>query len=105
MSVYATANLSFLGFGFVGNSTPTHMVLKGYLFLVCIVWDIAVHAAMDEVTADAMVVAVNDGVSILITSSISTVLLGVSFGFIWCGVFTIFLMLKFCAIDFYHHFV
>ena len=104
MIVCATANLSLLRFCFFGNSTPTHLVEQGCRFFF-IVWELLFHAVVGEVTADSMGVVVYYGVSILIISLSSTVLLGVSFGFIWCGVFTIFLMLKFCAIDFYHHFV
>ena len=67
---------------------------------MCIVRELAVHAAMDEVTADAMGVAVNDGVSILIISFSATILLVGSFGFRHCGIYTIFLMLNFFAVYF-----
>ena len=60
---------------------------------------------MGEVTADAMGVAVDYGVSILIIPFSATVLIGGSFGFIWCGISTLFLMLNFCAVDFFHQFV
>ena len=60
---------------------------------------------MGELTADAMVVVVDDGVSIFIISFSATVLIGGSFGFRRCGIFTLFLMLKFCAVDFCHQFV
>ena len=66
MSVSTTANLSFLRFCFVGNSTHTHLVEKGCLFFVCITWEISVYAAVGEVTSDAICVAVDDEVSILI---------------------------------------
>ena len=98
--VSATANFLFLGFGFVGNSTPTHLVEKGCFFFMCIVQEIAVHATVGEVTADAMDVALDDGVSILIISFIKTVLLGGSFGFIHCWISTLLLMLNFCVVDF-----
>ena len=60
---------------------------------------------MGEVTADATGVAVDDGVAILIICLSATVLLGGSFGFRRCGIFTIFLMLNYCAVDFSHQFV
>ena len=88
MYVFTTANLSFLRFGFLGNSTPTHLVENGCFFFLCIAWELAVHAAVGEVTADAMGVAVDDGVSILIISFSANVLLGGSFGFIRSGYFT-----------------
>ena len=81
------------------------MVEKGCFFCVCIAWELAVHSSMGEVTADSMGVAVDDWVSILIISLSATVLLDGSFEFIQCGVFTLFLMLKFCAVDFCHQFV
>ena len=92
--------MSFIGFGFVGNSTPTHLVEKGCFFFVCITRELAVHAAVGEVTADSMGVAVDDGVFIFIISCSATVLLGGSFGFRRCGISTLFLMLNFCAVDF-----
>ena len=100
MILSATANFSFLGFGFVGNSTPTHLVEKGCFFFVCIARELTVHSAVGEVTADAMGVAVYDGVSILITSFGATVLLGGSFWFRRCGISNLFLMLYFFAVDF-----
>ena len=105
MSVSATANLSFLGFWFVGNSTLTHLVEKSCLFCVFIYWELSVHADVGQVTADTMGVEVDDGVSILIISLSVTVLLGGSFGFIQSGLFTLFLMLNLFAVDFCHQFV
>ena len=55
--------------------------------------------------ADYMGVAVDDWVSILIISFSTTILLGGSFGFRWCGLSTLFLMLNFCAVDFCYQFV
>ena len=105
MIVSATSNLSFIGIGFVGNTTPTHLVEKGYFFFVFIAWELVVHAAVGEVMSDAMGMAVDDGVSILIISLSSNALLGGSFGFIRSGVFNIFLMLNVCAVGFLHKFV
>ena len=68
-------------------------------------WELAVYAYLGEVTTYNMGVALDDGVSILIISLSATVLLDGSFEFIQCGVFTLFLMLKFCAVDFCHQFV
>ena len=67
---------------------------------MCIDWKLAVYAAMGEVTAYTMDVAVDDVVSILIISLSVAVLLGGSFGFRRCGLSTIFLMLNFCTVDF-----
>ena len=100
MSVSATSNLSFLGFGFLGNRTTTHLVEKGCFFFVCISWELSVHAAVGEVTADAMVGAVYYGLSILIITLSATVLIGGSFGFRRSGIFNLFLMLNFCAVGF-----
>ena len=102
MIVSTTSNLSFLGFGFVGNSNLTHLVENGCFFLVCIGWELAAHAVVGEVMADATGEAVYDRVSILIISISATVLLGGSFGFRWCGLSTIFLVLNFCDVDFCH---
>ena len=55
---------------------------------------------MSEFTANAMCVTVDDGVYILIMSLIVTVLIGGSFGFRRCGIFTLFLIMKFGAVDF-----
>ena len=60
---------------------------------------------MGEVTADAMSVAVDDGVSILTISYSFTVLLGGSFGFRRCGISTLFLMMNFFDVGFFHQFV
>ena len=81
------------------------MVENGCFFYVCIAWELAVHAAMGEVTDDSMGVAVHDGVSMIITPFSATVLLVGSFGFRWCGFSTIFLMMNLCAVDFCHKFV
>ena len=105
MSVSITVNLSFLRVGFFGNSTHTHLVEKGCFFFVCIAWELAVHDTVGEVTDDAMGVAVDDWVSIFIISLIATVFLVVYFWFRQCGVFTLFLMLRFCFVDFCHQFV
>ena len=105
MSVYATANFSFLRFFFVATSTITHLVELGSLFFLFIAWDIAVHDVAGEVTYDIMGMSVDHGTSILIISLSTNVLLGGSFGVRWCGIFTIFLILKFCAVDFCHQFV
>ena len=67
---------------------------------MCITWELVVYAAVSEVTADAMGVAVDDGISILIISFSTIFLLGGSFGFRRCGLFTLFLMLNFCAVYF-----
>ena len=67
---------------------------------MCITWEIAVHAAVSEVTANVIVVAVDDGVSILIIYFSVTFLLSGSFGFRRCGLSTLFLMLNFCVVDF-----
>ena len=99
MSVSATANLSFIGFGFVGNITPTHLVEKGCFFFVCITRELAVHAAVGEVTADSMGVAVDDGVSILIIYLSANVLLCGSFGFRRSGILTLFLTQIFSSRD------
>ena len=56
---------------------------------------------MGEVSDDAMGVAVYDLVSILIISLSATVLLGDSFGFIRWSVLILFLMLKFCTVEFF----
>ena len=90
----------FIGFVFVGNSTPTHMVEKGFFFFVCISQELAVHAAVGEFMADAMVVAVDYGVSILIVSFGATFFLGGSIGFRRCEISTLFLMLNFCTVEF-----
>ena len=92
MSVSTPANLSFIRFGFFGNSTTTHLVEKGCFFCVCITWELAVHADVGKVMADAMRVSVDDGVSILIIYLRATILLGGSFGFrrcaeVWCCLF------------------
>ena len=105
MSVSATTNLSFIGFGFVGNSTPTHMVENGCFFFVCIAWELAVHAAVGEVRAYAMSVVVDDGVFIFIISLSVNVLIDGYFGFRRFDLSTLFLMLKFCVVDFFHQFV
>ena len=105
MSVSTTFNLSFIGFCFVGNSNPTHLVENGWFFCVCIAWEIAVYASVGDITADAIGVAVDDGLSILIISSSATVLLGGSFGSLLCGLITLFLMLNFCAIYLFPQFV
>ena len=97
--------MSYLGFGFVGNSTPTHLVENGCFFFVCIAWELAVHDAMGGVTADSMGVALDGGVFILIISFSATILLGGSFGFRRFRISTLFLMLNFCAVDFTHQFV
>ena len=102
MKFSATAKPSFLGFGFFGNSTPTHLVEKGCFFYVCISWELAVHAAIGEVTDDAMGGTLDDGISILIISFSMTVPFDVYFAFRRCGISTIFLMLNFCAVGFYH---
>ena len=81
------------------------MVEKGCLFFVCINWELAVHAAGGEVTADSMGVALYDRLSIIIMSLSAIFLLGDSFGFRWCGLFTLFLMMQFGAVDFFHQFV
>ena len=47
-----------------------------------------------------MGMSVDDGVSILIISLSTTVLLGGSVGFRRCGIFTLLLMLRFFAVDF-----
>ena len=60
---------------------------------MCIAWELAVHAAVGKVMTDAMDVALNYGVSILIIYFRTTVLLGGPFGFRWCGIYTLFLML------------
>ena len=60
---------------------------------------------MGDVTADAMGVAVDYGVSILIIPLTATVLIRGSFWFRRSGIFTLFLMLKFCAVDFCHQIV
>ena len=99
MIVSATANLSFLGFGFVGNSTPTHMVEKGCFLFVCISQELAVHAEVGEITADVMGVVLDYGGSILIISLRMTVLLGDFFGFRRCDISTLFLVLNFYAVD------
>ena len=105
MIVSATNKFSSLGFGFVGNTTITHMVENGCLFFVCIARELAVHAAVSEITADAMGVAVDNGVSILIISFSTNLILGGYFGFRRCGISTLLLILKFCAVDFFHQFV
>ena len=69
---------------------------------MCIAWELEVHAAMGEVIDDTMVVAVDDGASILIIYLIETVLLGGYFGFRYCYISTIFLMVNFCTVDFFH---
>ena len=89
----------------MGNIPPTHLAEKGCFFFVCITWEIAVNSSIGEVMADFMGVAVDNGVSILIVSLSVTVFIGGSFGFRRCGIFNIFLMLKFCAVDFCHQFV
>ena len=60
---------------------------------------------MGGVTDDAMCVAVDDGVCILIIFFSENLLLGVSFGFRWFGISTLFLIMKFGAVDFCHKFV
>ena len=105
VSVYTNPNFSFLGFGFVGNSTPTHMIEKGCSFFVCIAWELVVHAAVGGVTSNSMSVALYDGLSILIISLSVTVLHGGFFGLRRCGIFTLFLLLDFCAVGFSHQFV
>ena len=55
---------------------------------------------MGEVMASSVGVAVDEGLSILIMTLSTSIILGGSFGFIWWGVFTLFLILKFCADDF-----
>ena len=50
-------------------------------------------------------VSVDDGVAIFIVSLSKTFLIVGSFGFRRCGIFTLFLMLKCCAVDFSHQFV
>ena len=70
-----------------------------------IAWELVFHAAVGEITSDAMGVAVDDRVSILIIYLSLNVLIGGSFGFIQSGVFTLFLMLNFCAVGFPHQFV
>ena len=72
---------------------------------MCIARELAVHSVVGEVTTDAIGVAVDDGLSILIVSFRATVLLGGSFGFRRCGISNLFLMLKFFAVDFLHQFV
>ena len=72
---------------------------------MCIAWELAVHVYMVEVTADTMDVAVDHGVFILIIYLSATVLLYGFLGFSWCGILTLFLMLKFCAVDFCHQFL
>ena len=81
------------------------MVENGCFFFVCIACELSVHASVDEITADYMDVAVDDGVSILIIYIRATVLLGGSFGFRRSGLFTLFLILNFCAVYFCHQFV
>ena len=81
------------------------MVENGCFFFVCIACELSVHASVDEITADYMGVEVDDGVSILIISFSTTVLLGGSFGFIWCGISTLFPTMNFCSVDFCHQFV
>ena len=81
------------------------MVENGCFFYVCIAWELVVHAAVGEVISDAMGVEVDDGVSILIISLRVTVLIGSYFGFIRSGILALFLMMKFCAVDFCHQFV
>ena len=75
------------------------------LFFACIALEIVVHANVGGVTADVMSVSVDDGVYILIISLRATDLLGGSFGFRRSGIFTLYLMLNFCDVDFCHHFV
>ena len=72
---------------------------------LCIAWELAVHAAVVEVTADVTCVSVDDGVSILIIYLRETVLLVGSFWFMPCEIFTLFLMLKFGDVYFCHKFV
>ena len=72
---------------------------------MCIDWELAVHAAVGEVTADSIGVAVDDRLSIIIMSLSAIFPLGGSFGFRWCGLFTLFLMMQFGAVDFFHQFV
>ena len=52
-----------------------------------------------------MGVSVYDGVYILIIPLSTTVLLGGSFGLRQYEIFTLFLMMKFCAVGFCHRFV
>ena len=63
-----------------------------------IAWELAVHSAVGEVTTDAMLVAVDDGVYILIISFSATSLLGGFFGFRQSGICSLFLMLNVCAV-------
>ena len=72
---------------------------------MCIAWEISVHDVVGEVMADDMGAAVHDGASIIIISLSETVLIGGYFEFRPCGIFTLFLMLKVCAVDFCHQFV
>ena len=72
---------------------------------MCIAWELAVNSAMGKVMADTMCDAVDDGVSILIIPLSANVLLGGSFGFRRYGIFTLFLILKFGAVNFCHQFV
>ena len=72
---------------------------------MCIYWKLSVHDPVGEVMDDATGVAVHDGVSVLIISFSATVLLGASFVFRQSDIFTIFLMLNFWAVDFFHQFV
>ena len=74
--------------------------LKRFAFFLRIAWKLAAHAVVDKVTADTMGVAVDDGVSMIFMSLSATVRLGGSFGFRRCEIFTLLLMMKFCAIDF-----
>ena len=89
----------FLGFALLVIVLPP-IWLNRVAYSLCIAWELSVYTSMGEVTASAVGMAVDDGLSILIMTLSTSILLGGSFGFRWWGIFTLFLMLKFCADDF-----
>ena len=95
---------NFLGLRLLVTALPPIWLKRADSFFLCIPSELAFHADMDEFTDDAMGVAVDDRVSILIISFIVTFLLDGSFGFGRCGIFTLFLMLNFYVVDFCHKF-
>ena len=89
-----------LGLGLLVTTLPPIWLKRVASFFACISWELAVHTSVDEFMADAMGVALDDGVPISIIPFNENVLLGDSFGFRRCGISTIFLTLNFCAVYF-----
>ena len=89
-----------LGLGLLVIALLPILLKRVASFLCLLLGNLQSILPLGKVTFDSMGVAVYDGVSILIISLSATVILGGYFGFRWCRISTLFLMLNFCAIDF-----